>query len=232
MSKWLLYSSVLLAGMFVHHPTVFAMSAGQYYYFISDKCIPKGPQAPEERGVVTPDVLLFEVLPAGISDYMITVNTAALNNYNEEGQDYLTSLEQEQAYTAGLVTDNAKYTQHDFMLQREAIGLKELINVLNGFSQHQADKGYFYKKLLSVTNPAARFKAVTRVRLTDVAQVDKMYLSEYTSHYYLLDSQGSASDTPFIKVDHNKALRGNIHDTNSPYRIYTKHGVCGERWVP
>ena len=232
MSKWLLYSSVLLAGMFVHHPLVFAMNAGQYYYFISDKCIPKGPQAPEERGVVTPDVLLFEVLPAGISDYMINMNTAALINYNEEGQDYLTGLEEEQVYTAGQVAQNANYTQHDFMLQREAIELKALINILNAFSQHQADKGYFYKKLLSITNPNTRFKAVTRVRLTDMDQKNKMQLTEYASRYYVLDSQGTASSTPFIEVDHGKALREDIHTFNSPYRIYTKHGVCGERWVP
>ena len=163
---------------------------------------------------------------------MINMNTSALSNYNEEGEDYLTSLEEEQVYTAGQVTANANYTQHDFMLQREAIGLKALINVLNAFSQHQADKGYFYKKLLSITDPNTRFKAVTRVRLTDVAQENKMQLTEYASRYYVLDNQGTASSTPFIEVDHSKALRQDIHSTTSPYRIYTKHGVCGERWVP
>lgn len=232
MYKSFLVCLAIVAGLTVYQPTATAMDAGQYYYFISDKCIPKGPQTPEERGAVTPDVLLFEVLPAGISDYMINMNTSALSNYNEEGEDYLTSLEEEQVYTAGQVTANANYTQHDFMLQREAIGLKALINVLNAFSQHQADKGYFYKKLLSITNPNTRFKAVTRVRLTDVAQENKMQLTEYASRYYVLDNQGTASSTPFIEVDHSKALRQDIHSTTSPYRIYTKHGVCGERWVP
>ncbi|AEF05612.1 hypothetical protein C7Y69_20480 [Alteromonas sp. KS69] len=232
MYKSFLVCLAIVAGLTVYQPTATAMDAGQYYYFISDKCIPKGPQTPEERGAVTPDVLLFEVLPAGISDYMINMNTSALSNYNEEGEDYLTSLEEEQVYTAGQVTANANYTQHDFMLQREAIGLKALINVLNAFSQHQADKGYFYKKLLSITDPNTRFKAVTRVRLTDVAQENKMQLTEYASRYYVLDNQGTASSTPFIEVDHSKALRQDIHSTTSPYRIYTKHGVCGERWVP
>ena len=232
MYKSFLVCLAIVAGLTVYQPTATAMDAGQYYYFISDKCIPKGPQTPEERGAVTPDVLLFEVLPAGISDYMINMNTSALSNYNEEGEDYLTSLEEEQVYTAGQVTANANYTQHDFMLQREAIGLKALINVLNAFSQHQADNGYFYKKLLSITNPNSRFKAVTRVRLTDVAQENKMQLTEYASRYYVLDNQGTASSTPFIEVDHSKALRQDIHSTTSPYRIYTKHGVCGERWVP
>ena len=138
MYKSFLVCLAIVAGLTVYQPTATAMDAGQYYYFISDKCIPKGPQTPEERGAVTPDVLLFEVLPAGISDYMINMNTSALSNYNEEGEDYLTSLEEEQVYTAGQVTANANYTQHDFMLQREAIGLKALINVLNAFSQHQA----------------------------------------------------------------------------------------------
>ena len=232
MYKSFLVCLAIVAGLTVYQPTATAMDAGQYYYFISDKCIPKGPQTPEERGAVTPDVLLFEVLPAGISDYMINMNTSALSNYNEEGEDYLTSLEEEQVYTAGQVTANANYTQHDFMLQREAIGLKALINVLNAFSQHQADKGYFYKKLLSITDPNTRFKAVARVRLTDVAQENKMQLTEYASRYYVLDNQGTASSTPFIEVDHSKALRQDIHSTTSPYRIYTKHGVCGERWVP
>ena len=232
MSKCFLFCLGTLVSLAMFQPSAHAMNAGQYYYFISDSCVPKGPQAPEERGVVTPDVLLFEVLPAGISDYMINMNTAALINYNEEGQGYLTGLEEEQVYTAGQVAQNANFTQHDFMLQREAIGLKALINILNAFSQHQADKGYFYKKLLSITNPNTRFKAVTRVRLTDVDQKNKMQLTEYASRYYVLDSQGTASSTPFIEVDHGKALREDIHSFDSPYRIYTKHGVCGERWVP
>ena len=70
------------------------------------------------------------------------------------------------------------------------------------------------------------------MRLTDVAQENKMQLTEYASRYYVLDNQGTASSTPFIEVDHSKALRQDIHSTTSPYRIYTKHGVCGERWVP
>ena len=128
-----------------------AIGAGQYYYFISDKCIPKGPQTPKERGAVTPDVMLFEVLPAGISDYVVNINTATLTNYAEEGQTYLSELEAEQVYTAGQTTENGyRIVHHDFMLQREAMSLDALVSVLGGFSQLQKDKGYYYKTILKL----------------------------------------------------------------------------------
>ena len=216
-----------------------AIEAGQYYYFISDTCEAKGPQTPEERGAATPDIMLFEVLPAGISDYYVNMNTKALVNYTDKGRDYLSSLESEQAYTAGKTVNkeeshakDSSIIHHDFMLQREAIDLKNLIETLNGFSQLQTDKGYYFKKIVSLQDPNTRFKAVTRVRLTDNGIDNKMLLTDYSSSYYPLDDKGKASDTPFISVDHNKALRSAIHDINSPYRIYTKHSVCGEKWAP
>ena len=218
--------------------TAFAIEAGQYYYFISDKCVAKGPQTPEERGAITPDVMLFEVVPAGISDYYVNVNTKALLHYGEEGQAYLSSLESEQAYTAGKMSSEESLRKdgnaihHDFMLQREAIDVKALINTLNGFSQLQTDKGYFFKKIVGLSNPGAKFKAITRVRLSDMGYDNRMMLTSYSSDYFMLNEQGKASDTPFITVDHGAALRNSLHDTNSPYAIFTKNSVCGEKWEP
>lgn len=215
-----------------------AIEAGQYYYFISDKCQAKGPQTPEERGAVTPDVMLFEVVPAGISDYYVNMNTNALVHYTEEGQEYLASLESEQAYTAGKTPSNESVRKdgnaihHDFMLQREAIDLKTLVNTLNGFSQLQTDKGYFFKKIVGLSDTNAKFKAITRVRLSDIGHDKRMMLTSYTSDYFMLDELGKASDTPFITADHGAALRQPLHDANSPYAIFTKHTVCGEKWEP
>ena len=229
---------MFLATCAVLSNTAFAIEAGQYYYFISDKCVAKGPQSPEERGAVTPDVMLFEVVPAGISDYYVNINTNALVHYAEEGQDTLSSLETEQAYTAGKTQSkdslrkDGNAIHHDFMLQREAIDLKTLINTLNGFSQLQSDKGYFFKKIVGLSNPNAKFKAITRVRLTDMGYENRMMLTSYTSDYFMLDGQGKAPDTPFIEVDHGAALRGSLHETNSPYAIFTRNTVCGEKWEP
>lgn len=215
-----------------------AIEAGQYYYFISDKCVPKGPQTPQERGAATPDIMLFEVIPAGISDYYVNMNTKALVHYTETGQDLLSSLESEQAYTAGKTAaekgdsfaKDGSVIHHDFMLQREAISLKTLIETLNGFSQLQSDKGYFFKKIVGLSDTNMMFKAVTRVRLTDNGIDNRMMLSDYSSSYYPLDDQGNAAETPFISVDHNTALRSDIHEKSSAYAIYTKHHVCGEKW--
>lgn len=231
-------SLLLLTTCAVLSNTAFAIEAGQYYYFISDKCVAKGPQTPEERGAVTPDVMLFEVVPAGISDYYVNMNTSALVHYTEEGQAHLSSMEAEQAYTAGKAPSkdslrkDGNAIQHDFMLQREAIDLKTLINTLNGFSQLQSDKGYFFKKIVGLSNPGAKFKAITRVRLSDMGYDNRMMLTSYSSDYFMLDEQGKASDTPFITVDHGAALRNSLHDTNSPYAIFTKNSVCGEKWEP
>ncbi|TKB02739.1 hypothetical protein E5672_12810 [Alteromonas portus] len=227
---------MFLATCAVLSNAAFAIEAGQYYYFISDKCEAKGPQTPEERGAVTADVMLFEVVPAGISDYYVNMNTSALVNYAEAGQEYLSSLESEQAYTAGKTPSkdslrkDGNAIQHDFMLQREAIDLKTLINALNGFSQLQSDKGYFFKKIVGLSNPKAKFKAITRVRLSDMGYENRMKLTSYTSDYFMLDEQGKAPDTPFITVDHGAALRNSLHDTNSPYAIFTQNSVCGEKW--
>ena len=207
---------LLLTTCAVLSNTAFAIEAGQYYYFISDKCVAKGPQTPEERGAVTPDVMLFEVVPAGISDYYVNMNTSALVHYTEEGQAHLSSMEAEQAYTAGKAPSkdslrkDGNAIQHDFMLQREAM---------------QSDKGYFFKKIVGLSNPGAKFKAITRVRLSDMGYDNRMMLTSYSSDYFMLDEQGKASDTPFITVDHGAALRNSLHDTNSPYAIFTKNSV-------
>ena len=62
MSKCFLFCLATMVSLAMFQPSAHAMNAGRYYYFISDSCIPKGPQTPEERGVVTPDIMLFEVL--------------------------------------------------------------------------------------------------------------------------------------------------------------------------
>lgn len=228
----------IVLATYVFSQSVSAIEAGQYYYFISDKCAAKGPQAPEERAVVTPDVMLFEVVPAGISDYYVNMNTSALVHYADKGQETLSSLEAEQAYTAGKAPSkdslrkDGNTIHHDFMLQREAIDLKTLINTLNGFSQLQSDKGYFFKKIVSLANSDAKFKAITRVRLSDMGYNKRMILTSYTSDYFMLDAQGKASETPFISVDHGAALRSSLHDTTSPYAIFTQDVVCGEKWEP
>ena len=229
---------LFLATCAVLSNTAFAIEAGQYYYFISDKCVAKGPQTPEERGAVTPDVMLFEVVPAGISDYYINMNTSALVDYAEEGQDTLSSLETEQAYTAGKIPSKESLRKdgnaihHDFMLQREAIDLKTLIGTLNGFSQLQSDKGYFFKKIVGLSDQNAKFKAITRVRLSDMGYDKRMMLTSYTSDYFMLDEQGNTPDRPFITVDHGAALRSSLHDNNSPYAVFAKNSVCGEKWEP
>lgn len=234
------FLTVIASLAFLFSASSQAIEAGRYYYFISDKCVAKGPQTPQERGAATPDIMLFEVVPAGISDYYVNMNTQALVHYTETGQDLLSSLESEQAYTAGKTAagksdsyaKDGSVIHHDFMLQREAISLKTLIETLNGFSQLQSDKGYFFKKIVGLSDTNMMFKAVTRVRLTDNGIDDRMLLSDYSSSYYPLDDQGYAAETPFISVDHNQAMRTDIHEPNSPYAIYTKHYVCGERWEP
>jgi hypothetical protein len=213
-------------------PYAHAIKAGQYYYFISQQCVPKGPQTPKERGAVTPDLWLFEVSPAGISDYSVHMNTDALSNYAEGGKAYLFELEEEQAYTAGQSNGDGTKIQHDFMLQREAISLEMLVDALNGFSQHQKEKGYYYRKILSLDNSNARFKAVTKVQLVDFGVTEKLFLADYSSHYFLLDEKGSPSMAPFISVDHKEALSRDIHPYKSPFNQYTQDGVCAERWVP
>lgn len=122
---------------------VYAIVAGQYYYFISDKCVAKGPQTPEERGAATPDIMLFEVVPAGISDYYVNMNTQALVHYTEEGQAQLNSLESEQAYTAG---KDGSSVHHDFMLQREAITLKTSLRRSTAFRSCSLTKGITLRK--------------------------------------------------------------------------------------
>ncbi|WP_414828975.1 hypothetical protein [Alteromonas sp. H39] len=209
-----------------------AMRAGDYYYFISERCEPRGPQEPEQKAAVTPDVRLFDIVPAGISDYYVKMNTSALADYPEEGQRYLDDLAKQQAYTAGESSDNPQETHHDFMLQREAIDLAELIRTLNVFSQRQSDTGYFYKKLLTLSDDKARFKAVTRVRLTETGVDNALYLTTFTSEYFKLDDNGSAAAEAFITVDHAKAITRHLHDADSPYAHFVSEGICAEKWVP
>ena len=61
---------------------------------------------------------------------------------------------------------------------------------------------------------------------------NRMMLTSYSRDYFRLDEQGKASETAFITVDHGEALRNSLHDTNSPYAIFTKNSVCGKKWEP
>lgn len=222
----------LAIGLFCLTPNVHAMRAGDYYYFISERCVAKGPQDPQEKAAVTPDIRLFDIVPAGISDYYLKINTEALVDYAEEGKRYLEDLAKTQAYTAGQNPQNDNETHHDFMLQREAIDLAELIRTLNVFSQRQSDTGYFYKKLLTVADDTARFKAVTRVRLTETTVDNTLYLAGFTSEYLMLNESGEAARTAFITVDHLKAITRHLHKPDSPFANYVTDGVCAEKWMP
>ena len=217
---------------FIFVASAHAMRAGDYYYFISDRCEEKGPEDPEQNAAATSDIRLFDIVPAGISDYYVKMNTKALVDYAEEGQSYLDDLAKEQVYTAGQSSDKPEESQHDFMLQREAIGLAELIRTLNVFSQRQSDTGHYYKKLLTLTEDTARFKAVTRVRLTETKVENTLYLSTFTSEYFTLDENGNTADTPFISVDHAKAMTRHLHQADSPYTPFIKEGVCAKKWMP
>ena len=224
--------ALLILFSFLNITAAQAMRAGDYYYFISERCEARGPQEPEKKAAVTPDIRLFDIVPAGISDYYVKMNTRALVDYAEEGQRFLDDLAKKQAYTAGQSADNPEETHHDFMLQREAIDLAELIRTLNVFSQRQTDTGYFYKKLLTLADETARFKAVTRVRLTDTGVENALYLTTFTSEYFRLDDDGNAAETAFITVDHAKAIARHLHRDDSPYASYVKKGVCAEKWMP
>lgn len=231
MVKWFFYLLVSLIGVAIYQPSAIAMNAGQYYYFISDMCLPKGPQTPEEQDAVTPDVLLFEVYPSGISDYAVEINTDALVSYSLEGRTRLSELETEQVYTAGRNPNDTRQTFHDFMLQREAIGVSTLVNTLNSFSQDQVSKGIYYRKLLSLNNSQARIKAVTRVRLIEVGDEPTLFLSQYRSDYYQLDKSGLPIEPVFISVDHRTALTSPLHSNDSQWNATTINGVCGRHYV-
>ena len=206
------------------------MDAGDYYYFISDMCTPLGPIDDEAAlNAITPDVKLFEITPAGISDYYIHMNTQALSNYAQEGIYLLEQLEEEQAYTAGANPQNPKQIFHDFMLQREVISFSQLVSTLNNFSQEQTLKGQYYRKLLSSNDRHARFKAVTSVRLIEVENSDVMFLSQYKSNYYRLNKQGETISPAFMSVNHRTALTRSLHPATSKWSSTTINGVCGKK---
>ncbi len=207
-----------------------AMNAGRYYYIIADQCEARGPTDPEALDKVTPDVLLFDVIPAGISDYYVNMNTDALSDYTQDGVDYLSSLESEQAYTVGRDT-NGVY--HNFMLQREAIDRTTLVDLLASFSQRQSDKGYFYRKLLTLDPTFSRFKAVSSVKLVENTQLPSaLLLTEYTTKYYLFDNTGNAQQEPYIEINHLASIKRGLHQPRDPFYPLMANGLCGEEWKP
>jgi len=227
MKKWHAILLVTVLASANCAPYANAMGAGDYYYFISNRCQPLGPVDDEVAlDAITPDVKLFEVAPAGISDYAVYMNTNALSNYTDEGRARLRQLEAQQAYTAGANPSNPNQVFHDFMLQREAITLSQLTATLNRFSQGQTQKGYFYRKLLGINDKHATFKAITRVRLLEMDDRGNLFILYYKSEYYQLDKQGSPIEPVFISVDHRAALTANLHPHHDKWQRSTIDGVC------
>ena len=206
------------------------MDAGSYYYFISNLCEPLGPINDEVAlDAITPDVKLFDIVPAGISDYYIQINTQALSNYTSEGQYLLKQFESEQVYTAGINPQNSKQIIHDFMLQRDTISYAQLVATLNSFSQNQTIKGQYYRKLLNTNDRNSRYKAVTSVRLIEMEKSGVLFLSQYRSNYYRLSNEGTPHHLVDISADHLKALTHELHPINSQWTHTTKNGICGTK---
>lgn len=218
---------ILLAGL-IKVSTAGAVGAGDYYYVISENCKPVG-LSDEQKDALTPDVLLFEIDPANISDYSVKINNDALSDYTEEGIAYLDNLQKKQIYTVGSHSDNNLKTEHRFLLQKEIINYQTLAGLLNRFSQVQNDKGRFYRKLLSIKNKAARFLAITEVRLTDEKIPDRVWLTHYRSAYYALDGSGQPVEPAVITVSHLASLTNWLHETPSQWQRTLQDGVCGEK---
>ncbi len=205
----------------------FAMQAGSYYYVISEQCKAVG-LSDEQHTKLTPDVMLFEVTPAGISDYAVTMNTAALTDYTEQGQQLLSAWENEQVYTVGQAA-NPAHSYHDFLLQKETLSYTQLARTLNLFSQAQSARGHFFKQLLKIDADSARFKAVTRVRLFDEGYQNRLFLKQYVSEYFLLDENNKPRQPAVITVNHRAALTNDLHRPGQPWFSSTQQGACGER---
>ena len=211
--------------------SVSAKGAGEYWYTISERCEPLGPTDEEARDAITPAVVLFEIVPAGISDYYIKVNNDALESYTEEGKAYLDDMASLQAYTIGKSPSSAQESIHGFMLQREAIELTTLVQLLSSFSQMPSDIGYYYKQLLKLDSKDAKFKAVTRAEVIDTGAPNRLLLNTYQTDYFLLTEAGKPEDGPFITVDHKQALSAPLHDSKSPWFKSLEKGLCGEKPV-
>lgn len=224
-------ATVFFLSLFLWVGDASAMRAGQYYYFIADQCEARGPTTQKERDAITPDVLLFEIVPAGISDYNVNINTKALQHYTQEGMDYLSSLEVQQVYTAGRDAET-RLAHHSFLLQREAINRQTLVSTLRMFSQQQSDQGYFYKQALSLTPDNQYFKAITKVDVQDSKNEGYLLITGYVTQYYKLDATGKSDTSPFLSVDHLGAMKLGLHDREEPYYHFLHRGICGEKWLP
>lgn len=228
--RWLSYISTPLFIWPLLTTQLNAIEAGSYYYFISDFCNALGPIHDEVAlDEITPDVKLFDVVPAGISDYNVHMNTEALSNYTSEGKALLQKLEDEQVYTAGINPKNSAQIFHNFMLQREAISFSQLVSMLNSFSQDQTLKGQYYRKLLTTKNNNSRYKAVTTVQLvkTENQFNGVLFLSQYRTDFYHLNGEGVPMSPVYIRVNHRQALSNNLHSIRSEWARTTENGVCG-----
>lgn len=218
---------ILLTGLLQVNP-VKAIGAGDYYYVISEHCQPVG-LTDEQKEKLTPDVLLFEVDPANVSDYSVKINNDALSDYTEEGITYLNNLQEKQIYTVGGKSGNTNETEHRFLLQKEIITYQTMAGLLNRFSQAQGDKGRFYRQLLSIEDKSARFLAVTDVRLLDEKIPDRAMLTHYQSEYFALNENGEPIKPAAITVSHLSSLTNWLHDTPSQWQRTLRNGVCGEK---
>lgn len=205
---------------------VAAIESGEYYYVISDRCQSVG-LTEKEEDALTPDVRLFDIQAARISDYNVHINTDALSSYSEVGADYLQQLQQQQVYSVGMGPAPDKYSIHTFLLQRETLSYGALAYLLNNFSQSQLERGKYYKALLQIEDKQARFRAVTRIRLTDVRIPQRVLLSEYVSEYFQLDSDGSVITPAAITVDHREGLTADLHDAGSRWQRLAEQNLCG-----
>lgn len=205
-----------------------AMGAGDYYYVISERCQSVG-LTQEQRDEQTPDVLLFEVDPANISDYSISVNNDALHDYTAQGIAYLNNLQANQIYTVGSYSTDTRIAEHRFLLQKEIISYQMLAGLLSRFSESQTDKGHYFRQLLSIENKGAQFLAVTEVKLVDERIPNRVFLSEYASAYFLIDADGKPENAAVVTVSHLDSLTSALHPETSQWKNTLRNGVCAEK---
>lgn len=203
-----------------------AISAGEYDYLTPEQCATAGLIEDKQTGAV-----MLEIVPTGISDYQLRINTRELGEYTSGGQTFLSQLEDEQIYTVSQSQANAGASQHHFLLQRQRLSFQQLVGTLKLFSQNQNDKGNYYTSLLKIADDQAQFKAVTNVRLFETGVAGRVLLTRYQSDYFLLDETGQPESEPTISVDHIDGLSARL---NPPTRsqMFAHTGLCLQRYDP
>lgn len=203
-----------------------AINAGEYDYLTPEQCATPGLIEDKQTG----DVML-EIVPAGISDYQLKMNTRELSEYTSGGQTLLSQLEDEQIYTVSQSQANPGASEHHFLLQRQRLKYQQLVGTLKLFSQNQNDKGHYYTSLLKIADDKVRFKAVTKVRLFETGVKGRVLLTQYQSDYFLLDESGQPASQPTISVDHIKGLSAAL-DRPAKSKLFDHTGLCLQRYDP